>query len=58
MRVLHTRESGHTAKCRRIVCIQEEDSSVKIGQDWNSLLAEVSEGHHHEKELIMRDMNS
>ena len=51
MRLSHTRESGHPAKCGRIVCIQEEDPSANIGQDWNALAVEVSEGHHHEESI-------
>ena len=41
------RQSGHTYNCGRIVYLQEEDPSIKIGQDWTSLAAEVSEGHYH-----------
>ena len=31
VRFLHTRESGNPDKCGRILCLQEEDPSVKIG---------------------------
>ena len=41
------KESGHPDKCGRILCLQEEDPSIKIGQDWTSLAAEVSEGNYH-----------
>ena len=51
MRLLHTRESVHPAKCGNIVCLQEEDPSVKIGKDWTALAVEVSEGHHHKKSI-------
>ena len=47
----HTRESKHTDKCGRIVCLQEEDPSVKIGQDCTALEVEVSEGYHHEESI-------
>ena len=45
--LLHTRESRHPVKCRHIVCLQEEDKSTNIGQDWTALAVEVSEGHNH-----------
>ena len=31
VRLLHKIEYGHPAKCRHIVCLQEEDPSVNIG---------------------------
>ena len=51
MRLLHTRESGNPDKCGHIVCLQEEDPSVKIKQDWTSLELEVSDGHSHEESI-------
>ena len=45
---MNIRDSRHPTKCGRIVCLQEEDTSVKIGQDWTALVVEVSEGYYHE----------
>ena len=38
IRFMHMRESRHPDKCERIVCLQEEDTSVKIDQDWTELV--------------------
>ena len=63
MILTNMRESRHPDKHRHIVCLQEEDPSVKIGQDWTTFVVEASEGHHHEKiidnesyELVNVDM--
>ena len=47
----HTIESGHPDKCGRIVCLQGEDPSVKIGQDWTTLAMEVSGRQHNEENI-------
>ena len=51
VRLSHTRESVHPDKCGCIVCIQEEYTSIKIGQDWNAFAVEVSEGHYREESI-------
>ena len=49
MRLSHTRESGHSAKCGRIVCLQEEYPSINIGQDWTTFDVGVSKKLLHEE---------
>ena len=44
--LLHTRESGRPDKCGRIVFLQEEDPSVKIGKGWTALAVDISERDH------------
>ena len=36
------KESRHPDKCGRILCLQEEDPSVKIGKGWTALAVKVS----------------
>ena len=51
VRFSYTRESVHSAKCGRIVCLQEEYPSINIGQDWTSLEVEVSKKLLHEETI-------
>ena len=44
-----TKESGYSAKCGRILCLQKEEPSFKNVQDWTALAVEVSEGHCNEE---------
>ena len=48
---MRTRESINPDNCGHIVCLQEEEPYVNIGQDWTALAVKVSEVYHNEESI-------